>query len=100
MSPLPFPHAQQLCRVLDTVTSHLPIVLPGQPCLPLDDSFALAAFLATNLISEELDPSLSLGTFSHTPSGNVSSQINRPGSVSVAIQCAERRWAICERIRT
>jgi len=141
LSPLPFPRAQQLCRDLDTVTPDLPTctVLPGQPCLPLDDSVALAAFLAKDLIPEELEKTASRlwvmstqsssninplhhqivkgreivvteqaqlhliwnnsrifikplpGTFSHTHSGNISSQINLPGSVTVAVQYVERR---------
>jgi len=61
MSPVPFPHAQQLCSDLDTSTQDLtlPAVLPGQPCLPLDDSVALAAFLAEDVIPEELDKTAS-----------------------------------------
>jgi len=51
----PFIHARQLCSDLDNVIQGLPAILPGQPCLPLDDAVALAACLAADLIPEELE---------------------------------------------
>ena len=72
MNSLPFPTSRQLCSDLDTDVQGSDVVLPGQPCLLLNDSIALVAFLEKDLLSEELEKTSSrLWVMSTQSSSNI-----------------------------